>query len=48
MMTFRKLAASAKGSLLRRYFTENTPAPIHDPALVLGKHLDPGGRLTAY
>jgi len=48
MMTFRKLAASATGSLLRRYFTENTPAPIHDPALVLGKHLDPGGRLTAY
>ena len=48
MMTFRKLSASAKGSLLRRYFTENTPAPIHDPAFVLGKHLDPGGRLTAY
>ncbi len=48
MMTFRKLSASSKGSLLRKYFTENTPAPIHDPALTPGRHLDPGGRLTAY
>jgi len=48
MMTFRKLSAASKGSLLRQYFTENTPAPIHDPALTLGKQLDPGGRLTAY
>ncbi len=48
MMTFRKLSASSQGSLLRKYFTENTPAPNHDPALRPGKHLDPGGRLTAY
>ncbi len=48
MMTFRKLAAASKGSLLRAYFTENTPEPIHDPGLVQGRHLDPGGRLTAY
>ena len=48
MMTFRKLSAASKGSLLRKYFTENTPAPIHDPALTPRKHLDPGGRLTAY
>jgi len=48
MMPFRKLSASSKGSLLRKYFTENTPAPIHDPAATPGKQLDSGGRLTAY
>ena len=30
MMTFRKLAADSAGKLLRAYFTENTPEPIHD------------------
>ena len=30
------------------YFTENTPEPIHDPAITPGRQLDPGGRLTAY
>ncbi|MHB0671724.1 MobF family relaxase [Roseomonas mucosa] len=48
MMTFRKLAAASAGKLIRAYFTENTPEPIHDPAVTPGKHLDPGGRLTAY
>lgn len=48
MMTFRKLAAASAGKLIRAYFTENTPEPIHDPATTPGKHLDPGGRLTAY
>ncbi|WP_424140223.1 MobF family relaxase [Roseomonas chloroacetimidivorans] len=48
MMTFRKLAASSAGKLIRAYFTENTPEPIHDPATTPGQHLDPGGRLTAY
>ena len=49
MMNFRKIAAASKGKLLLRYFTENTPEPIHpagiDPA---GRQLDGGGRLTAY
>ena len=31
MMNFRKIAASSKGRLLLRYFTENTPEPIHAP-----------------
>jgi post-segregation antitoxin (ccd killing protein) len=48
MMTFRKLSAASKGSLLRAYFTENTPEPIHDPGLAAGQQLDAGGRLTAY
>ncbi|WP_424140113.1 MobF family relaxase [Roseomonas chloroacetimidivorans] len=48
MMTFRKLAAASAGKLIRAYFTENTPEPIHDPVTTPGKHLDPGGRLTAY
>ncbi|GAV34202.1 ATP-dependent RecD-like DNA helicase [Roseomonas sp. TAS13] len=48
MMTFRKLAAASAGKLIRAYFTENTPEPIHDPDLTPGKHLDPGGRLTSY
>ena len=49
MMNFRKIAAASKGKLLLRYFTENTPEPIHpagiDPA---GRQLEDGGRLTAY
>lgn len=48
MMTFRKLAAASSGKLLRAYFTENTPEPIHDPATEPGKRNDPGGRLTSY
>lgn len=48
MMTFRKLAAASSGKLLRAYFTENTPEPIHDPNTALGPQLDAGGRLTAY
>ena len=48
MMTFRKLAAASSGKLLRAYFTENTPEPARDPATTPGRHLDPGGRLTAY
>ena len=53
MMNFRKLAAASQGKLLRKYFTENTPEPIHDPAApgmghTAGPQLDPGGRLTAY
>ena len=48
MMTFRKLAAGSTGKLLRAYFTENTPEPIHDPATTPGREADPGGRLTAY
>ncbi|UZO94698.1 MobF family relaxase [Roseomonas mucosa] len=48
MMTFRKLAAASAGKLIRAYFTENTPEPIHDPDVTPGKHFDPGGRLTSY
>ncbi|QDD96932.1 MobF family relaxase [Roseomonas mucosa] len=48
MMTFRKLSAAGSGKLLRAYFTENTPETAHDPATTPGRHLDPGGRLTAY
>ena len=48
MMTFRKLSAAGSGKLLRAYFTENTPEPARDPATTPGRHLDPGGRLTAY
>jgi len=48
MINFRKLAAASNGKLLRAYFTENTPEPIHDPAITPGRKLDPGGRLTAY
>ncbi len=49
MMNFRKIAAASKGRLLLRYFTENTPEPIHPPALdANGRQLDEGGRLTAY
>ena len=48
MINFRKLAAASVGKLLRAYFTENTPEPIHDPDRTPGRQLDPGGRLTAY
>jgi len=48
MRPFRKIAASSKGVLIRKYFTENTPEPIHDPTLTPGKPLEPGERLTAY
>lgn len=48
MMTFRKLAAASAGKLIRAYFTENTPEPIHDPAITPGRQFDAGGRLTAY
>jgi len=49
MMNFRKLAASSKGRLLLRYFTENTPEPIHEAGVAAaGRQLDSGGRLTAY
>ena len=50
MMTFRKLAVAAEGcgKLMRKYFTENTPEPAHDPAQALERQLDSGGRLTAY
>ena len=33
MMNFRKIAAASKGRLLLRYFTENTPEPIHPPGV---------------
>ncbi len=49
MLNFRKIAAASKGRLLLRYFTEDTPEPIHPPALdAAGRQLDEGGRLTAY
>ncbi|USQ74186.1 relaxase domain-containing protein (plasmid) [Roseomonas mucosa] len=48
MMTFRKLAAASSGKLLRAYFTESTPEPASDAPVQRGRHLDPGGRLTAY
>jgi hypothetical protein len=48
MITFRKLSADSKGAVLRAYFTENTPDPIHDLDKILDRQLDPGGRLTAY
>jgi hypothetical protein len=49
MMNFRKIAAASKGRLLLRYFTENTPEPIHPPGVdAAGRQLDEGGRLTAY
>ncbi len=49
MLRFRKIAAASKGRLLLRYFTENTPEPIHPPALdEAGRQLEEGGRLTAY
>ena len=49
MMNFRKIAAASKGRLLLRYFTENTPEPIHPSGVdAAGRQLDEGGRLTAY
>lgn len=49
MLNFRKIAAASKGKLLLRYFTENTPEPIHPaPVDALGRTLEEGGRLTAY
>ncbi|MHB0664170.1 MobF family relaxase [Roseomonas mucosa] len=48
MMTFRKLAAASSGKLLRAYFTESAPEPASDQIVQRGRHLDPGGRLTAY
>ena len=49
MMNFRKIAAASKGRLLLRYFTENTPEPIHPAGVdAAGRQLDDGGRLTAY
>ena len=48
MMNFRKIAAASKGRLLLRYFTENTPEPIHPPGVdAAGRQLDEGCRLTA-
>ena len=48
-MNFRKIAAASKGHLILRYFTENTPEPIHQPSLdASGRLLEEGGRLTAY
>lgn len=49
MMNFRKIAAASKGRLLLRYFTEDTPEPIHPrPVDAMGRQLEEGGRLTAY
>ena len=49
MLNFRKIAAASKGRILLRYFTENTPEPIHPPGVdAAGRQLDAGGRLTAY
>lgn len=49
MMNFRKISAASKGKLLLRYFTEDTPEPIHPPAVdAQGRHLDSGDRLTSY
>ena len=49
MMNFRKIAAASKGRLLLRYFTEDTPEPIHpSPVDAAGRRLEEGGRLTAY
>ena len=33
MLNFHKIAAASKGRLILRYFTEDTPEPIHPPAL---------------
>ena len=48
MMTFRKLSADSSGSVLRKYFTENTPEPSHELDEERGPKADAGGRLTAY
>jgi hypothetical protein len=49
LLNFRKIAAASKGRLILRYFTEDTPEPLHPPALdEAGRTLEEGGRLTAY
>ena len=48
MINFRKILAASAGKLVRAYYTENTPEPIHDPDRTPGRHPDLGGRLTAY
>jgi hypothetical protein len=49
VLNFRKIAAASKGRLILRYFTEDTPEPIHPPALdEAGRTLEEGGRLIAY
>jgi hypothetical protein len=49
MMNFRKIAAASKGALIVRYFTEDTPEPIHpQPVDAAGRQLEEGGRLTSY
>lgn len=49
MVNFRKISAASKGKLLLRYFTEDTPEPIHAAAVdANGRQLDSGGRLTSY
>ena len=49
MMNFRKIAAASKGVLILRYFTENTPEPIHPaPVDAAGRQLEAGDRLTSY
>jgi len=47
-MTFRKLAASSSGKLIRAYFTEGTPDTEARPDPLDAPDLDPGGRLTSY
>ena len=45
MMNFRKIAAASKGALILRYFTENTPEPIHDaPVDAAGRQLAPSDK----
>lgn len=49
MMNFRKIAAASKGALILRYFTENTPEPIHaTPVDAAGRQLENGDRMTSY
>jgi hypothetical protein len=49
VLNFRKIAAASKGRLILRYLTEDTPEPIHPPAVdEAGRILEEGGRLTAY
>lgn len=48
MMNFRKISAASKGKLLLRYFTEDTPEPIHQAVDAHGRKLDSGDRLTSY
>ena len=50
MINFRKLAVAqcGGGQIMRKYFTENTPEPAHDPAQAVERQPDAGGRMTAY